>query len=66
MSTRIGAMAGPQVLPRLAESALFNFAPRILNEIFSFLRENAVRTHPKRDRAYTRFTLGLRFAGARS
>lgn len=66
MSTRIGAMAGPQVMPLLATCSQRGFCRALLDEIFDFLRQNAVRTHPKRDRKYARHTVGLRFAGASS
>ena len=60
ISTRIAAMAGPQVLPRLADWARQRFALRFFEEILRFLLANAARTHPERDRRLPPHQLGLR------
>lgn len=62
LSSRIAAMAGPQILPDLAQWAVTGFPPDLLTKILTFLATNARRTNPKRDRTGTRALVGLEFA----
>jgi hypothetical protein len=64
ISTRIAAMAGPQIMPMLAAWARSPRSVDRLVSVFGFLAGNALRTNPRRDRAGPRGTLGLRFVGA--
>ena len=63
ISTRIAAMSGPQLLPRLANWATNGFRPQLFEEIVLFLSQNALRTHPERDRKSPAYQLGLRPVG---
>lgn len=63
ISTRIAASAGPQIMPRLADWAARRFPMRLFDDLLRFLAQNALRTHPERDRSAPSFTLGLRPAG---
>ena len=65
ISTRIAAMAGAQLLPRLAQWAHKNFRLALFEEILLFLTNNAARTHPERDRRSPAYQLGLRPAAVR-
>lgn len=65
ISTRIAAMAGAQLLPRLAQWAQKNFRLALFEEILLFLTNNAARTHPERDRRSPAYQLGLRPAAVR-
>jgi hypothetical protein len=63
ISTRIAALAGPQILPLLADAAANHFAARDMTVILRFLVRNAARAHPGRDaRRLARF--GLYFCAA--
>jgi len=59
ISTRIAAMAGPQLLPRLMAWARSAFRPSDFDEILRFLTNSALRTHPERDCHSPLATLGL-------
>jgi len=63
ISTRIVAMAGSHILPRIADWVSQNFPQSLLLHLLEFIRENALRTHPERDRRYARRLVGLDFAG---
>jgi hypothetical protein len=65
ISTRIAAMAGPQILPRLADWAANGFRLRLFEEVLRFLSQNALRTHPERDRKSPSYELGLRRSSVR-
>lgn len=60
ISTRIAAQAGPQILPLLALFATRGFRVSRLMGILLFLVNNAVRTHPERDKRGHAHALGLR------
>ena len=60
ISTRIAAQAGPQILPLLALFATRGFRVARLAQIFLFLVNNAVRTHPERRKRGHAHALGLR------
>jgi hypothetical protein len=60
ISTRIAAQAGAQILPRLALFAMRGFRVTRLSEILLFLVNNAVRTHPERQKRSHAHALGLR------
>ena len=64
MSARLAAIAGPQVLPDLADWAEGGFRSALLEGILRFLASNARRTNLKRDKDGTRALLGLRFTGS--
>jgi hypothetical protein len=65
VSTRIAAMAGPQLLPLLATWATTGFPSHLLHEILDFLVQNAGRTHPERDSRSPGRWLGLAPAAVR-
>ena len=62
ISTRVCAMVGPRIMPRLAAWAANGFSYAALRDIFAFLAENAPRAHPARDRRRPRHIVGLRNA----
>jgi len=61
VSTRIAAMAGAQILGDLAAWAREGFPLALFEAILLFLCENALRTHPERDRRSPAHELGIRF-----
>ena len=65
ISTRITAMCGPHILPRLMRCALqaFRRLEEVLDGIFRYLWENAPRAHPERDRIRGRMQFGLQYVG---
>ncbi len=63
VSTRIAAQAGPQLLPALADWAEQRASWESVVEALQFLAENALRTHPERDKRRPHQALGLRFVG---
>lgn len=64
MSARLAAIAGPQVLPDLADWAEGGFRSAVFEGILRFLGSNARRTNLRRDKDGTRALLGLRFTGS--
>ena len=60
ISSRIAAQSGPHILPLLALFATRGFRSARLEEIFLFLVNNAVRTHPERRKKSHGHALGLR------
>jgi hypothetical protein len=62
ISPRLAAIAGPQVLPDLADWAEGGFRSTRFDTILGFLASNARRTNLKRDKQRTRALLGLSFA----
>lgn len=65
ISTRIVAMCGAHILPALLRSALrgFRCLHVILINIVHYLRDNAARAHPQRDRVLGRMRFGLEYVG---
>ena len=65
ISTRIAAMCGVHILPELVRCALHGFEDLLsaLQRIIRFLKENARRAHPKRDRRRGRMQFGLEYVG---
>lgn len=68
ISTRIVAMCGAHILPGLVRCALRGFEDLLvaLQGIVLFIKENAYRTHPKRDRSCGRMQFGLEYVGQRA
>ena len=68
MSTRIVAMCGGHILPRLLRSALTGFRQIevIVHDILRYLWDNAGRAHPQRDRVRGRLHFGLDYVGVRA
>ena len=64
ISTRLVAMAGPQVMPKLAAWARSGFSIARLRKILFFLANNALPTHPERHGP--RDALGLRDRASRT
>lgn len=60
ISSRLAAQSGPHILPLLALFATRGFRCARLEEIFVFLINNAVRTHPERRKKSYGDALGLR------
>jgi len=65
ISTRITAMCGAHILRDLLRCALrgFRALETVLESIFRYLWNNAVRAHPERDRLKGRMRFGLEYVG---
>jgi hypothetical protein len=65
ISTRIVAMCGAHILPRLVRCALSGFRAlhAILEDTVRYLQDNAPRAHPARDRIRGRMQFGLEYVG---
>lgn len=68
ISTRIVAMCGAHILPKLLRSALagFRHLEALVHDIVRYLSANAARAHPQRDRVRGRMRFGLEYVGARA
>ena len=68
ISTRVVAMCGVHILPKLLRSALtgFRHLEVIVHEILRYLCDNAARAHPRRDRVRGRMRFGLDYVGVRA
>ncbi len=68
MSTRVVAMCGVHMLPKLLRSALTGFRQleTIVHDILRYLWDNAGRAHPQRDRVRGRMQFGLDYVGVRA
>lgn len=68
ISTRIVAMCGAHILHDLLRSVLrgFRHLEAILNRIVRYLRDNAARAHPQRDRRTGRMRFGLEYVGVKA
>lgn len=68
ISTRIVAMCGAHILPKLLRSALagFRHLDALVHDIVRYLSDNAARAHPPRDRVRGRMRFGLEYVGARA
>jgi hypothetical protein len=68
ISTRIVAMCGAHILPKLLRSALagFRHLEALVHDIVRYLSDNAARAHPHRDRIRGRMRFGLEYVGARA
>ena len=68
ISTRIVAMCGAHILPRLVRSALtgFRHLEALVHDILRYLWDNAGRAHPQRDRVRGRLHFGLDYVGVRA
>ncbi len=68
VSTRIVAMCGAHVLHDLLRSMLRGFRrlELILHRIVEYLRTNAARAHPRRDRRIGRMRFGLEYVGVKA
>jgi hypothetical protein len=68
VSTRIVAMCGAHVLHELLRSVLLGFRRLevILHRIVDYLRNNAARAHPRRDRRCGRLRFGLEYVGVKA
>jgi hypothetical protein len=68
ISTRIVAMCGAHILPRLLRSALtgFRHLEALVYDILHDLWGNAARAHPQRDRVRGRMRFGLDYVGVRA
>jgi len=68
VSTRIVAMCGAHILHDLLRSALHGFRglDLILHCIVDYLRQNAARAHPLRDRRCGRMRFGLEYVGVKA
>src|SRR5439155_5225127 len=68
ISTQTAAMCGVHILLDLLECALHGFRglKTILEQIFFYLRNNAARAHPKRDRLKGRMRFGIDYVGVRA
>lgn len=67
ISTRIVAMCGAHILPKLLRSALdgFRHLETLVHDVVRYLSNNAARAHPHRDRVRGRMRFGLEYVGAR-
>jgi hypothetical protein len=65
ISTQVTAMCGTHILRDLLRCALdgFNDLGIVLEEIVQFLKDNASRAHPRRDRLKGRLRFGLEYVG---
>ena len=65
ISTRIVAMCGAHTLTVILRCALnaFRRVADVIRRVFSYLWENAVRSHPTRDRVSGRLQWGLEYVG---
>jgi len=65
ISTQVTAMCGAHILRDLLRCALegFNDLEIVLEEIVQFLKDNASRAHPQRDRLKGRLRFGLEYVG---
>lgn len=65
ISTRVVAMCGAHILPRLLRSALagFRHLEALLHDILRYLWDNAARAHPQRDHVRGRMRFGLEYVG---
>lgn len=68
ISTRIAAMCGAHILPRLLRSALtgFRHLEALVHDILHDLWDNAARAHPQRDRVRGRMRFGLDYVGVKA
>lgn len=68
ISTRIVAMCGAHILPRLLRSALtgFRHLEALVHDILRYLCDNAARAHPQRDRVRGRMRFGLDYVGVKA
>jgi hypothetical protein len=68
ISTRIVAMCGAYILHDLLRSVLHGFhrLEPILHRIVEYLRDNAARAHPQRDRRSGRMRFGLEYVGVKA
>jgi hypothetical protein len=68
VSTRIVAMCGAHILHDLLRSVLQGFCRLevILHRIVKYLRQNAARAHPRRDRKCGRMRFGLEYVGVKA
>ncbi len=68
ISTRIAAMCGAHILPRLLRSALtgFRHLEALVHDILHYLWDNAARAHPQRDRVRGRMRFGLDYVGVKA
>ena len=68
ISTRIVAMCGSHILPRLVRSALagFRHLEALVHDILRYLCDNAARAHPQRDRVRGRMRFGLDYVGVKA
>ncbi len=68
VSTRIVAMCGAHILHDLLRSVLrgFHRLEVILHRIVEYLRDNAARAHPQRDRRTGRLRFGLEYVGVKA
>lgn len=68
ISTRIAAMCGAHILPKLLRCALggFRALEGTLETIFRYLWNNAARAHPERDRLKGRMRFGLEYVGVKA
>ena len=68
ISTRIVAMCGAHILHDLLRSVLQGFRKLelILHRIVTYLRDNAARAHPQRDRRCGRMHFGLEYVGVKA
>ena len=68
ISTRVVAMCGVHILPKLLRSALTGFRQleTIVHDILRYLWDNAGRAHPQRDRLRGRMRFGLDYVGVRA
>ena len=68
ISTRIVAMCGAYILHDLLRSVLHGFhrLEPILHRIVAYLRDNAARAHPQRDRRCGRMRFGLEYVGVKA